>query len=81
MNRRDALKLKPGTRLLCADANKMQHTRFHWIGEVVHVTENGGILVRITEGPWQEDWSDGPGTGHDVGKQKWFPYSQVWKRS
>lgn len=80
MNKRKALRLKPGAHVMCADHNDVSKARYRWVGDVVRVTENGGILVRITEGKrvgGSQDWC-GPGTGPDVGTEKWFPYHHVW---
>lgn len=76
-----AIRLKPGAKVLAAD-NRLTHLATQWwMGEVRQVTENGGVLVLVTEGKQvpNHDWS-GPGTGPDVGTEKWFPYNRVWKR-
>ncbi|OYX46992.1 MAG: hypothetical protein B7Y90_13910 [Alphaproteobacteria bacterium 32-64-14] len=73
----DALKLKPGDRVQCRDHYMSQRATQWWSGEVRAVTDNGGVLVYVTEGKaLPGDWN-GPGTGPDAGAELWFPYSRV----
>ena len=79
MKHAEAIRLKPGTKVLCRDHHQSQKARQWWTGHVVRVTDSGGILVHIIEGKsltW--DWC-GPGTGPDAGTEIWFPYSRVGK--
>jgi hypothetical protein len=79
MRKAEALRLKPGQRVFCTNATKFQHATQYWVGEVVHVTPKGGVLMKVIEGKipgGSMDWC-GPGTGPDAGKQKWFQYNHV----
>lgn len=80
MNKRDAIRLKPGTELLCSDHADDQYATHWWIAEVIRTTKNGGILVLVIEGrSLTYNWC-GSGTGPNVGEEMWFPYHRVWKR-
>ena len=77
MKKRDALRLKPGDSIVFGDHRLSAKWFQTWLGEVLHVTPQGKIKVRVEEGPktvggWY-DWS-GPGTGADAGKVRWVPY-------
>lgn len=75
MNKRDALRLKPGDEISFCDHHHTAQASQWWTGEVLHVTSKGGIKVRVTEG--RADGWRGPGTGPDVGTERWVPYHHV----
>ncbi len=80
MNKRAARRLKPGNSILFGDAKIFEDITLWQTGEVLHVTENGGVKVRVIEGKWvggSEDWC-GPGTGPGAGTVKWVPYHHIW---
>ena len=83
MNKRDALKLRPGDLILFGNDRLTLNCTEWGEGEVIHVTDKGGILVRIVEGCKRSgggwDWS-GPWTGPDVGKERWVRYDHVSDR-
>lgn len=80
MNKRDALRLKPGDNILFSDVptRRMNDATNWFFGEVLHITPKGGVRVRITEsrdGCW-----NGPGTGASAGKVRWIPYHHVFSK-
>jgi hypothetical protein len=54
MNKRDALKLEPGRRVIYGDSMWTAKIRKAREGEVLFVTPNGGIRVRNQF--WQTEW-------------------------
>lgn len=76
MNRRQALRLKRGTRLICASRADWNWPCRFWVGELVDVVR-GGANVLITEGKCPElDWC-GPGTGPNAGEVLLFPFANL----
>ena len=70
MNRREALRLAPGTRIIFCDHQYTAKATCYWKGEVLAVTPRGGIRVRVLdEKPWR---GDQPG-----GEERWVPYHHV----
>jgi hypothetical protein len=75
MTRADALRLTPGQVICFGDHQYTAQCTQFWQGEVIHVTANGGIKVKVTDAkPWY-----GPETyarlyGNAV---RWVPYHHV----
>ena len=79
MNKRDALRLKAGDKILLADSKSVQEVTNWWTGEVKHVTERGGVLVHVTSAR-DGGWDNPPGKGTYVGTQRWVPYHFICKQ-
>lgn len=76
MNRREALRLKAGDKILFGEGPSSYKTDRWWTGEVLFVTPRGGIRVRVIEGRSPGGW-DGPGTGPGVGTERWVAYHHI----
>lgn len=72
-----ALKLKIGTIILCGDHKLSQHCTHWWKGKVLHVTERGGIKVRVVDAkPWFGPAEYSRRYGDD--EIRWVPYTHVY---
>lgn len=82
MDKRSVLRLKSGDTILFGDAKRFEDITLWQTGEVLHVTPQGGVRVRVIEGKLvggNADWC-GPGTGPGAGTEKWVPYHHVWSK-
>jgi hypothetical protein len=80
MNKREVLRLKPGTVILYNEAcpqRQRYRSEYLWVGKVVHVTSNGGVKVsyvmpyKSTKYSYHGGWC---GSARDV---EWVPYQRV----
>jgi len=77
MNKRDALRLKPGAEVTFGEGPSSYDSGRWWVGEVIRVTPRGGVLVRITQGRSHASTWGGPGTGPNVGEERWVRYDRI----
>jgi hypothetical protein len=68
MNKRDALRLRPGDQVLFGLSSRTSECAERFEGEVQHVTENGGIVVCIIYGH---------GPSRTYGERQCIPYHHV----
>jgi hypothetical protein len=77
MRKRDALRLKSGDVILCADDQYTAKASQWWRGQVLCVEPTGRIKVRIIEAKSPRSSWQGPGTGPGVESEQWIHYTHV----
>ncbi len=71
MNKKDAIRMQPGTLILFEDWRKLL-SGGERLGRVEHVTPKGGVLATPVI-----ELFDGNGTLKAIGPAEWLPYSKV----
>lgn len=78
MKKAKALKLNPGQIITFGDHPYTAHCTRVWQGEVLHVTDRGGIKVKVTdEKPWLGSVEYARRYGDN--EVRWVPYHHVFR--
>jgi hypothetical protein len=76
MEKAKARRLKPGYEILFGDHQYTAQCTYFAKGEVLHVTQNGGVKVRvIDEKPWYG--SEGYARRYGCNVVRWVPYHHI----